>query len=234
MHSSHVYGALSVSTSASNDLWAGKVNDTPHDHAPRARPPTSSEAKRGVHATGVFRVPTFVKCSKIASGRAALIGDAAHAVSPNIGMGCAAALQDGELLARACVAAGGDVSAAACEYALTRGPSVEALTHISQRLDAVQGFKYHRNPIKALIGFPYVVASTVGNTLRFQVPGTPLSLSNVVGIHAQRRELVERIIVCSTLVVSVPNATVMSGRMLRQFRLHAQQWHGEYSKRVDQ
>lgn len=94
-------------------------------------------------------------CSKLASGRALLLGDAAHAISPNIGMGCIAALQDSEILARACIAADGDIEASAAQYNTDRLANAHALTLVSQQVDAVNTYQYHRNLVDLLTAFPY-------------------------------------------------------------------------------
>ena len=80
-------------------------------------------------------------CTKIASGRAVLIGDAAHAMSANLGMACSAALQDGEILSRACVATAGDVAAATARYNSARLSNVQALTRLTRALDGVYNYR---------------------------------------------------------------------------------------------
>lgn len=112
-------------------------------------------------------------CSKLASGRAVLLGDAAHSVSPNVGMGCNAALQDSEVLSRACIAAGGDVTASAAEYADTRLTNSHVLTRVSERLDAVQSFGYTKDIFAALRGLPYHLVQQAG-----------FGVSSVPGLHA--------------------------------------------------
>lgn len=111
-------------------------------------------------------------CSKLASGRAVLLGDAAHSVSPNVGMGCNAALQDSEVLSRACIAAGGDVTASAAEYADTRLTNSHVLTRVSERLDAVQSFGYTKDIFAALRGLPYHLVQQAG-----------FGVSSVPGLH---------------------------------------------------
>ena len=125
-----------------------------------------------IAATHAFcRTPTFVTCSKIASGRAVLLGDAAHAVSPNIGFGCAAALQDSEVLSRACIAAGGDVEASGVDYNDMRLDNAHMLTHVSRSIDAVQGYNYHKNVFKALRGLPYFAVNRATDLRMGKLPG---------------------------------------------------------------
>lgn len=73
------------------------------------------------------RTPKFVSCSKLGSGRAVLVGDAAHAVSPNVAAGCNAGLQDGAVLAEAVKAAGGDLDAVADLYSAARLEDAQVL-----------------------------------------------------------------------------------------------------------
>ena len=107
------------------------------------------------------RSPTFVTCSKIASGRAVLLGDAAHCISPNIGMGCQSALQDSDVLSHACVAANGDINASAKEYNARRLQNVHVLTHISRQLDVLETFRFHKNLLAAAIAIPYTLPQIV-------------------------------------------------------------------------
>lgn len=93
-------------------------------------------------------------CSKIGSGRAVLIGDAAHAISPNLGMGCNLALQDTLVLSNALEAAAGDIAAAVRDYDASRAPSARVMARTSERVDAVDTFRNHRNPVRALGALP--------------------------------------------------------------------------------
>lgn len=71
-----------------------------------------------------------------AAGRVALLGDAAHAMTPNLGQGACQALEDAVVLAR-CLAAPGDVPAALRAYERARVPRANALVLQSRRVGAV-------------------------------------------------------------------------------------------------
>lgn len=75
-------------------------------------------------------LPTFVR------GRVALLGDAAHAMTPNLGQGACQALEDAVTLA-ACLDATPDVAAALRSYDLLRRPRTQAIVRRSARLGAV-------------------------------------------------------------------------------------------------
>lgn len=119
--------------------------------------PQHSTASQGY----VCRSPTFVTCSKLASGRAVLLGDAAHAVSANVAVGCASALQDSQILSRACIAADGDVTAAAQRFDEDRLADAQTLTKASKGLDAVMNYKFHGGLLAVAAGLPYYVARKV-------------------------------------------------------------------------
>ena len=111
-------------------------------------------------------------CSKLTSGRAVLIGDAAHSVSPNIGMGCSAAMQDSEVLSRACIAAGGDVEASAARFNTDRLANAHALTLVSQRVDTVSTYQYHNNLAGVVAALPYKIAQSAARIpASIPVPG---------------------------------------------------------------
>ena len=99
----------------------------------------------------------FVTCNKLGSGRAVLIGDAAHAMSANIGMGCNTALLDGQALAAAAVAAGGDVDAIAAQLTRDHLPDVGAVSRISRGLYDATFVKAHGNRLAAFAGAPFVM-----------------------------------------------------------------------------
>lgn len=69
-------------------------------------------------------------------GRVALLGDAAHAMSPNLGQGAGMAIEDAVVLARE-LSAQGDVSAALLAYESRRRPRVSEIQTRSRRLGIV-------------------------------------------------------------------------------------------------
>jgi 2-polyprenyl-6-methoxyphenol hydroxylase-like FAD-dependent oxidoreductase len=69
-------------------------------------------------------------------GRVALLGDAAHAMTPNLGQGACQALEDAVTLAH-CLDGTPDVGAALRSYDLLRRPRTQAVTRRSARLGAV-------------------------------------------------------------------------------------------------
>lgn len=75
-------------------------------------------------------LPSFVR------GRVALLGDAAHAMTPNLGQGACQALEDAVTLAH-CLDGAPDVAAALRSYDLLRRPRTQAVTRRSARLGAI-------------------------------------------------------------------------------------------------
>lgn len=75
-------------------------------------------------------LPSFVH------GRVALLGDAAHAMTPNLGQGACQALEDAVTLAH-CLDGTPDVPAALRSYDLLRRPRTRAISRRSARLGAV-------------------------------------------------------------------------------------------------
>ncbi|MFF9915375.1 FAD-dependent monooxygenase [Streptomyces sp. NPDC013457] len=75
-------------------------------------------------------MPTFVR------GRVALLGDAAHAMTPNLGQGACQALEDAVTLA-ACLDTTADVTAALRSYDRLRRPRTQAVARRSARLGAL-------------------------------------------------------------------------------------------------
>eukprot|EP00892_Ulva_mutabilis_P004958 jgi/Ulvmu1/2834/UM143_0006.1 len=143
-----------------------------YPHLPRAWLQEASEAVHEQVQRGQLRVryPTFITCSKLASGRAVLLGDAAHALSPNIGMGANSALQDSEILSHKCVAAGGEIVAALRQFNAERLTNAHTVTHVSKRIDDASYYKYHKNVFAFLKGLPYLIWLRAGR-LPPRVPG---------------------------------------------------------------
>ncbi|MEU6676195.1 FAD-dependent monooxygenase [Streptomyces sp. NPDC046925] len=75
-------------------------------------------------------LPSFVH------GRVALLGDAAHAMTPNLGQGACQALEDAVTLAH-CLDDTTDMTAALRSYDLLRRPRTRAITRRSARLGAI-------------------------------------------------------------------------------------------------
>ncbi|MFF1715424.1 FAD-dependent monooxygenase [Streptomyces sp. NPDC058268] len=73
-------------------------------------------------------LPSFVR------GRVALLGDAAHAMTPNLGQGACQALEDAVTLAHCLDSAPDDLAAALHSYDLLRRPRTQAITRRSARL----------------------------------------------------------------------------------------------------
>ncbi|MGW7080115.1 FAD-dependent monooxygenase [Streptomyces sp. NPDC054866] len=79
---------------------------------------------------GLPPLPSFVH------GRVALLGDAAHAMTPNLGQGACQALEDAVTLAH-CLDGTADVAAALRSYDLLRRPRTQAIARRSARLGAL-------------------------------------------------------------------------------------------------
>ena len=72
-------------------------------------------------------------------GRATLLGDAAHPMSPFLGQGAALAIEDGVVLGR-CLAEARDLAPALARYEQVRRPrAAAAQRHSLARADALQG-----------------------------------------------------------------------------------------------
>ncbi|MFD1147236.1 FAD-dependent monooxygenase [Saccharothrix hoggarensis] len=84
-------------------------------------------------------LPTFVR------GRVALLGDAAHAMTPYLGQGACMAFEDAVVLAAACARAGRDVPGALAEYDRQRRPRTQSVARASRMMGRV-GHRL-RNPV---------------------------------------------------------------------------------------
>jgi 2-polyprenyl-6-methoxyphenol hydroxylase-like FAD-dependent oxidoreductase len=63
-----------------------------------------------------------------------LLGDAAHAMTPNIGQGAGMAMEDAAVLAEELASASGDVPAALQRYTARRQPRVELVMRVSRQV----------------------------------------------------------------------------------------------------
>ena len=80
-------------------------------------------------------------------GRVALLGDAAHAITPDLGQGACLALEDAVTLA-AMITGGSDVSATLAAYDQTRRPRTQGLVRVSGQIGRVAQW---RNPFAATV-----------------------------------------------------------------------------------
>ncbi|WP_367131124.1 FAD-dependent monooxygenase [Saccharothrix sp. HUAS TT1] len=87
-------------------------------------------------------LPTYV------AGRVALLGDAAHAMTPYLGQGACMAIEDAVVLAAACARAD-DVPTALAEYDRQRRPRTQSMAKASRALGRV-GHKL-RNPVAVAV-----------------------------------------------------------------------------------
>jgi len=74
-----------------------------------------------------------VDCESWVAGRVVLLGDAAHAMAPNLGQGAGSALVDATVLVWE-LAQGGDPAAAMARYEARRRPAVHAVQRIADQL----------------------------------------------------------------------------------------------------
>lgn len=132
---------------------------------------TNSAAQASSNSAHACRPLKFVNCSKIASGRAVLLGDAAHAMSPNLGMGCNSALADAQVLGSCVATAGGRPEALAAAYNAARSRDVRALTRISRKLNDAVNLPYHGSIRRLLWGAPVYLSMIAGIVLKS--PKTP-------------------------------------------------------------
>jgi 2-polyprenyl-6-methoxyphenol hydroxylase-like FAD-dependent oxidoreductase len=75
-----------------------------------------------------------IRLSRWTLGRAALLGDAAHAMTPNIGQGAGMAMEDAAVLAEEVALAPDDLPKALERYAARRGPRVALIMRVSREV----------------------------------------------------------------------------------------------------
>eukprot|EP00892_Ulva_mutabilis_P008248 jgi/Ulvmu1/5796/UM025_0051.1 len=98
------------------------------------------------------RQSAFVRCSKLGSGRAMLVGDAAHSMSLLLGMGFNSALQDTLVLSRAVAACGGVTAAVGSRYSAMHTPDAHALVRIGKSMEAPRRYKEHKSVARWMCG----------------------------------------------------------------------------------
>lgn len=96
------------------------------------------------------------------SGRVALLGDAAHAMLPNLGQGGCQAIEDASALAQS-LTTGGEVPEALRAYERSRKPRADDIARQSRRISAVA---HLRNPAAATARNLAMRAAPAGATLR--------------------------------------------------------------------
>lgn len=103
-----------------------------------------------------------VHCSSWAHGRVAIVGDAAHGMSPNLGQGACVAITNATVLARA-VSDNSDVSEALQRWEAAERPYVDQ----TQRMSYLYGYVGTRWPRK-LLGLRSRILPIIAKTDRFQ------------------------------------------------------------------
>lgn len=128
-----------------------------HDPIPAvlAATPPDTVLRHDIHELAT-PLPTYVR------GRVALLGDAAHAMTPYLGQGACMAIEDAVVLAAAC--AGADVPTALAEYDRQRRPRTQSVARMSRMAGRV-GHKL-RNPVAVAMRDAAMRAVTASVSLR--------------------------------------------------------------------
>eukprot|EP00892_Ulva_mutabilis_P008251 jgi/Ulvmu1/5799/UM025_0054.1 len=135
-----------------------------------------------------LRQHTFLEPSKLGSGRAVLVGDAAHAMSPHLGMGCNSALTDGAKLGAALRAVGGDLDTVAAEFTAVRLPEVLALVRMTKLQYINVTAKIHKSFSRILLALPFGIAYQSAPHLPGWLGPRPSPLALQLGESPQRVE----------------------------------------------
>jgi 2-polyprenyl-6-methoxyphenol hydroxylase-like FAD-dependent oxidoreductase len=117
------------------------------------------------------RLPGFVR------GRVALLGDAAHAVTPDIGQGACLAIEDAVALAAAIERSG--TKAGLLSYDALRRPRTEGMARASGRLGRIM---QTRNPAKTLLR--NTIASALPTSILMRSVGSALDWTPPLGVES--------------------------------------------------
>lgn len=136
---------------------------------------------RVMRASHACRQHEFVELSKLGSGRAVLLGAAAHAVAPALSVGCNTALADGAALAAAVRAVDGDLASAAAQFTAARLPEVTALRRNMRDPWAIAAYPLHKTlrrqspvPLPLLLSLLERLLAAVWNLMHRLAPGSTL------------------------------------------------------------
>eukprot|EP00892_Ulva_mutabilis_P008255 jgi/Ulvmu1/5801/UM025_0056.1 len=116
----------------------------------------------------------FLEPSKLGSGRALLVGAAAHSMLPHLSVACDSALTDGAAVASALRAADGDLDAVAAQFTAARLPQVLAAGRVLRDARAVATFPLHGHVVApAGVPLPFLVSllARLWNLLHRIMPG---------------------------------------------------------------
>ncbi|HEY8372988.1 MAG TPA: FAD-dependent monooxygenase [Pseudonocardiaceae bacterium] len=119
-------------------------------------------------------LPTYV------TRRVVLVGDAAHAMSPDLGQGGAQALEDAVVLAALLGAPGGDVPAALAAYDAARRPRTQRLVRLAARAARLAQLDGPAAGLRDAV-LPLVPAGVLQRQARRILGWTPPDLGPVVG-----------------------------------------------------
>lgn len=121
----------------------------------------SQQIAEQVAAQPATPFPQTIKTSQLHGPRAALIGDAAHCVTPILGQGANAALEDCGLLADVVATVSGDLQRVGPEFERRRGADARSLVDINRYFLWATGL----GPLALLAFAPLAVHAAVGSLL---------------------------------------------------------------------